>query len=158
MAEEKRHQTRVTIVTPYTNFFESKADSVTLPSQDGSVGIMAGHMPLVIALFPGICSIRIGDETKYCVITEGYAEIGQHMVLIVSNSAEWPEDIDIRRAYISHKANEDLLKQTDPKELIKVGNIKEKLNRANARLHLIELYGNEQQKALLESLRNDTAN
>ena len=148
------HKTRVTIVTPYTNFLEQRADSVTLPSQDGSVGVMAGHMPLVIALFPGICSIRLDDEVKHCVLTEGYAEIGQHMVLIVSNSAEWPEEIDVRRAYKSITENKELLKEANAKDITTIG-YQENINRAKARLRLIELYGSDQQKELLSSLREE---
>lgn len=152
MADTKIHQTRVTIVTPYTNFLEQKADVVNLPSQDGSVGIMAGHMPLVIALFPGICTVKLGDDVKHCVLTEGYAEIGQHMVLIVSNSAEWPEDIDVKRAFKSIRENQELLKEVSLSDY-KARSYRENIDRAKARLHLVELYGTPTQQSLLERLK-----
>ena len=152
MADNKIHQTRVTIVTPYTNFLEQKADVVNLPSQDGSVGIMAGHMPLVIALFPGICTVKLGDDVKHCVLTEGYAEIGQHMVLIVSNSAEWPEDIDVKRAFKSIRENQELLKEVSLSDY-KARSYRENIDRAKARLHLVELYGTPTQQSLLERLK-----
>lgn len=152
MAEQKLHQTRVTIVTPYTNFLEQRADIVNLPSQDGSVGIMSGHMPLVIALFPGICSIKLGDEVKHCVITEGYAEISQHMVLIVTNAAEWPEEIDVRRAYKTVLENQDRVNDFAPGD-IRAKAYKERVDRAKARLHLIELYGSPQQQSILQFLK-----
>ena len=152
MADTKIHQTRVTIVTPYTNFLEQKADVVNLPSQDGSVGIMAGHMPLVIALFPGICTVKLGDDVKHCVLTEGYAEISQHMVLIVSNSAEWPEDIDVKRAFKSIRENQELLKEVSLSDY-KAKSYRENIDRAKARLHLVELYGTTTQQSLLERLK-----
>ena len=37
-------------------------------------------------------------ETKVFTVSEGFAEIGQHVVVIVCNAAEWPSEIDIERA------------------------------------------------------------
>ena len=152
MAEEKRNKTRLTIVTPYEDFLEDSVDAVTLPSRDGEVGVMAGHMPLVLALFPGIVTFRKGSEKKSCVISEGYAEIGQHMILVVTNSAERTEDIDIPRAYKSFCKYTELLKETsysDYKTVI----YNEYIARAKARLHLVELYGSDKQKETLRQLR-----
>ena len=152
MAEEKKHQTRLTIVTPYEDFYEGGVDAVTLPSRDGEVGVMAGHMPLVLALFPGILTIRNGSEKRACVISEGYAEIGQHMVLVVSNSAEWPESIDVKRSFDSLNKYSELLKDLAYNDYKKVV-YKEYIDRAKARLHLVELYGSEKQKEKLTQLR-----
>lgn len=152
MAEEKRNKTNVIVVTPYDEFFEGFVDSVTLPSNDGLVGVMAGHMPLVLALFPGIATIKNNGETKYCALSEGYAEIGQHMVMIVCNSAEWPEEIDVKKSYTALVEKTKLISET-PKGSYKLKELREAVNRANARLHLVELYGSESQKSLLEKLR-----
>ena len=152
MAEEKKHQTRLTIVTPYENFFEGSADAVILPSRDGEVGIMAGHMPLVLALFPGILTIRVGNEKCACVISEGYAEIGQHMVLVVTNSAEWPDTINVKRSFDSLTKYTEMLKEVSYSDY-KATIYKEYIDRAKARLHLIELYGSDKQKEKLAQLR-----
>lgn len=152
MAEEKKNKTNLAIVTPYDEFFEGFIDSVTLPSQDGLVGVMAGHMPLVLAIFPGVASIKNNNEVKYCVLSEGYAEIAQHMTMIVCNSAEWPEDIDVKRCYKSLVDTTKVLDET-PLHSYKRKDLQEKINRAKARLHLIELHGSEEQKAKLNKLK-----
>lgn len=46
------------------------------------MGIMYGHQPLVVALAPGIATVRIGDKTKKIVLSEGYAEIGQYVAIV----------------------------------------------------------------------------
>ena len=148
-----KHKTRIIIVTPYKEFLEETVDAVTLPCRDGEVGVMAGHMPLVLALFPGILTVREGNDKKYCVISEGYAEIGQHMVLVVTNSAEWAEQIDIPRAYKSFVKNTELLRETPSNDYKRV-TYTEYINRAKARLHLIELYGTDKQRDKLEALRS----
>lgn len=153
MAEVKKHQILVTVVTPYHNFFEGKADSISLPTQDGSIGVMSGHMPIVFALFPGTCSFSINGEKKYCVITEGYAEISQHMALIVCNSAEWVEDIDVNRAFNSMLENEEVLKDPTIHDFREMA-CRDNITRAKARLHLVESHGTDEQQRLLIQLRN----
>ena len=153
MAEVKKHQILVTVVTPYHNFYEGRADSISLPTQDGSVGIMSGHMPLVLALFPGTCSITVNGEKRFCIITEGYAEISQHMALIVCNSSEWYEDIDVNRAFNAIVENEEILKNPEIHDF-RVMACKDNINRAKARLHLVELHGTEEQQRTLKALRN----
>lgn len=82
MSDNKNKQITLIIVTPYNNFFEGKVDFVSITSMDGEMGIMYGHQPLVVALAPGIATVRIGDKTKKIVLSEGYAEIGQYVAIV----------------------------------------------------------------------------
>jgi len=59
---------------------------------------MPGHAPLVIAVTPGIARFECDGESQTFAISEGFAEIGQHAVIIVCNAAEWPSEIDTERA------------------------------------------------------------
>ena len=138
------------VVTPYRNFYEGFVSSVTIKSLDGDIGIMAGHSPMVVALVPGVCTVRIDDDYKYFVCSEGYAEIGQKLALIVCNSAEWPEDIDIVQAINSYK---EACANTD-KQLTK--DMDHKKQRAKARLHLVELHGSDKKKERLSALLEES--
>ena len=86
------------VVTPYEIFFEGRIEKIVLPAQDGQLGVMPGHSPLVVAVTPVIASIETKGEQKKFVVSEGFAEIGQHAVIIVCNAAEWPSEIDTERA------------------------------------------------------------
>lgn len=152
MAEEKRKKTSLVIITPYDEFYEGFVDSVMIPSQDGLVGVMAGHMPLVLAVFPGVATIKNDNEEKHCVLSEGYAEIGQHMTMIVCNSAEWPEQLDVKRSYKTVVEKSKKISEL-PVGSYKIKDLQEQVVRAKARLHLIELYGSQAQKDLLIKLR-----
>ena len=94
------------VVTPYHHFFEGKVESVTLSALDGELGILPGHAPVVVALTPGIAHIVTGGSKRYALMTEGYAEIGPYMTIVVCNAAEWPEDIDVNRAYSAYERAE----------------------------------------------------
>ncbi len=88
----------VEIVTPYEMFFEGPVEMVVITSKDGEIGIMPGHTPLIAALKPGEIRLKIDQQWKVAVATNGYAEIGSELTIIVVNAAEWPHQIDVRRA------------------------------------------------------------
>ncbi|MBO4928100.1 MAG: ATP synthase F1 subunit epsilon [Clostridiales bacterium] len=96
--EQKAKKMMLEVVTPYDVFFEGRIERVVIPAMDGQYGIMPGHSPLVLAITPGIARFDVDGESRSFVISEGFAEIGQHVVIIVCNAAEWPEKIDEDRA------------------------------------------------------------
>lgn len=157
MAEKSGNKVNLVVITPYKCFFEGRVSSVVLPSFDGELGVMAGHTPLVVALKPGVCSLRIDNEKKYFAVSDGYAEIGQHLVLIVCNSAEWPEDIVVRQIKESYDAAKEAeataMRIEDPdarKYALKETN--KRKWRAQARIKLIKNYGTDAQKERLSDL------
>ena len=86
------------VVNPYEVFYEGRIERIVIPTLDGQYGIMPGHAPLVIAVTPGIARFECDGESQTFAISEGFAEIGQHAVIIVCNAAEWPSEIDTERA------------------------------------------------------------
>lgn len=99
MAEEAAEKTIYTeIVTPYGMFFEGPAEMVVITSKDGEIGIMPGHTPLIAALTPGEIRLKTQGQWRALAATNGYAEIGPTLIIIVVNAAEWPEQIDRQRA------------------------------------------------------------
>ena len=155
MAEHESHKINLLIITPYEDFYEGMVDSVRIPTSDGEFGFMAGHTPFVAALEPGICTLTAGKEVKHCVLSEGYCEISGMLALIVCNSAEWPENLRIRRMIEAYKQGLEELKthknkagrQVFPEDSIAKG------KRALARMSIIEKYGSDQQKERIASLK-----
>ncbi len=156
MADKSGNKVKLVVVTPYKVFFEEKVSSVTVPSLDGDYGVMAGHTPLVLALKAGICSVRIDKDYKYFTVSEGFAEIGQHLVLIVCNSAEWPEDITVKRLADTLKETKEdearILALEDSKaRKYAMKEVTQRLNRINARIDILKKYGSDVQKERLVS-------
>ena len=96
--EQSKKKMMLEVVNPYEVFFEGRIESIVLPTVDGQFGIMPGHSPIVVAVAPGIVRVQMDGETKVFTVSEGFAEIGQHVVVIVCNAAEWPSEIDVDRA------------------------------------------------------------
>ena len=159
MAETKTEKINLVVVTPYKTFFEGKVDIITIPALDGEIGIMKGHSPLVVALTPGVCRILNDGETKMFSCSEGYAEIGHHLALVVCNSAEWPEDISVSGIIKSYKTAtkriEEEREQQKKDGTMLTSDNKNMLARSKARMHLIELAGTEDQKNRLAKHKSE---
>lgn len=140
------------VVTPNYHFFEGKVEQVVLSALDGELGVLPGRAPVVVALTPGIAHITIDGEKRHAIMTEGYAEIGPYMTIVVCNAAEWPQDINVERAFRALERAEKRYhdEATGKQEKIYA---RHAIRRAKMRLKLIREFGSEAQKKTLDGLK-----
>ena len=86
------------IITPNGNFSLGKIDYLRAPSTDGLFGVLARHIPAIIAIDTGIIKIMIDGKDEYYATSGGYAEIKKENVLLVLETAENASKIDIKRS------------------------------------------------------------
>ena len=101
------------IVTPQGLVFSEEVDEVTATGSEGEFGILPGHVPFVTTLKVGILSCKIGNDTKIFFVNWGYAEVGAEKVMILADSAELSEEIDIERAKAAMKRAEERIKKAE---------------------------------------------
>lgn len=155
MAEDLSHKIHLIIITPKKTFYEGLVSSASMPTIDGEFGVMAGHTPFVAALFPGTCTIRVDEDVKHFVISEGYAEINQRAIIVICNSAEWPEEIKVRQIFESYRDGMAELEKQDKEGVGQVytEDVKRVVDRSLARMRFIERYGSDSQKSRLAQLK-----
>ncbi len=99
-------------------FYDGKAISLVLPCIDGETAILAGHEQMILAVYNG--EMRIKDtEGKVTVaaIGSGSVQIERDGVIVLADTVERPEEIDIRRAQEALEiAKEELRQQRSIKE------------------------------------------
>ncbi|MES1205232.1 MAG: F0F1 ATP synthase subunit epsilon [Pseudomonadota bacterium] len=66
---------RLSVTTPHGAVVETEIDEVTAPGLVGEFGVLAGHVPLMAALKPGVLSYRAGDATKALAVGEGFLQV-----------------------------------------------------------------------------------
>ena len=88
----------VEIITPERNFYTGQATMIEFSTVAGDIGVYRNHIPLTTVLAPGIVTITNGDEKLQAAVHAGFAEILGEKVTILAEIAEWPEEIDIKRA------------------------------------------------------------
>ena len=86
------------IVTPEKIAFSEEVESVVVPAHDGYLGILAGHAPLLAALNPGEISIRGSRGEVHYTTGGGFVEAGPRKTVVLSESAEAVEEINVDRA------------------------------------------------------------
>lgn len=124
------------IVTPQGLVFSEEVDEVTASGSEGEFGILPGHVPFVTTLKIGLLSSRVGNTTKYFFVNWGYAEVGFDKVMILADSAEKSDEIDVERARAALKRAEERLRKA---EAVDFHRAETALARAVTRIQLTEL-------------------
>ncbi|NCB53026.1 MAG: F0F1 ATP synthase subunit epsilon [Clostridia bacterium] len=100
------------IVIPDRKFFSDDVEMLIIDTPDGEMGVMRNHMPLVTAVSIG--TVRILQKNgEWCeaFISEGFMEVRQNKAIIVADTAEWPDEIDINRAMAAEERARERLQR-----------------------------------------------
>jgi F-type H+-transporting ATPase subunit epsilon len=96
MADDKYFDLK--IISPDRIFYEGKASMVELNTSEGEIGVYKNHIPLTAILEPGIVTITEAEGKKEAAVHSGFMEIQKDHVTILAEIAEWPGEIDEKRA------------------------------------------------------------
>lgn len=122
------------VLTPERKFFSAEAEEVIFRTVDGEMGVLAKHAPTVVAVDVGPIKIKAEGKWIEALVTEGFAEIMPDKVVILTDTAEYPEEIDFNRAKAAkERAEERLQKQLSQMEYARS---KTALARAMARMKM----------------------
>ena len=93
-------------------FYEGPCQYLTVPAPDGQKGVLPHHENMVIAVDPGELHFKTPDgEWVTAAGSMGFAEIMNNRVSVLVNTAERPEDIDVKRAEEAKERAEERLRQ-----------------------------------------------
>ncbi len=104
---------KLQVISPERIFFEGEADFVELRTSEGEIGVYKAHIPLTSILVPGLLKIHNDGEVKIAALHNGFVEILPDKITVLAESAEWPEEIDVKRAEAAKKRAEDRLRSGD---------------------------------------------
>ncbi len=110
MADKK---IKLQIVTPSRVLCDEMVDMVIMRASTGDMGILPNHEPVVATLNYGILRYKQDGQEKKATIMSGFAEVEPDKVTILTDAAEWPEEIDLARA---EQAKNRALQRLKPKE------------------------------------------
>ncbi|MGH9397351.1 MAG: F0F1 ATP synthase subunit epsilon [Terriglobia bacterium] len=126
------------VVTPERRVISATVAGVTLPGASGQLGILPGHAPLVSELSPGVLSFEQEGSARALAISSGFAEVLPGRVIVLVQTAEAPEDIDIERSRSAKQRAEERLKKpaASEAEMQEAQAAQEDLKRADARIEV----------------------
>lgn len=107
------------IVTPDARVYSDTIDSVVIPTVEGEVGILPGHIPLLTQVENGELRVTKGAETLFLAVSGGFAEVEGDRVHVLAEYAISEEKIDEKAVEEALKRAErelDDAKHLDPQE------------------------------------------
>lgn len=82
------------VATPLGLVLRTQAESVAAPSVHGEFGVLAGHLPLLAALRPGVLKYRTAGKDHVAAVGAGFVEAGPEKVLLLCDVFALPKEID----------------------------------------------------------------
>jgi F-type H+-transporting ATPase subunit epsilon len=126
---------KLEVVTPDRLLLSEEIDEVTIPGTEGYLGILPGHLPLLTMIGTGVLSYRKGTQKLSLAASGGFAEVLPDRVIIMADTVERPEEIDLERA---RAAKERAERQLTSKENVNVQETMTSMMRAQARIEVAQ--------------------
>ena len=102
---------KLDVVTAERVVYSDDVDVVIAPGIEGQLGILPHHSPLMTMLQPGELIARKGSEEFSMAISGGFLEVRPDRIIVLADSAERVEEIDIERAEEAKKRAEQRLEE-----------------------------------------------
>lgn len=98
------------IVTPEAKVYSDSIDSVVIPTTQGEIGVLPGHIPLLTQVEHGELRVTKGAETHWLAVGNGFAQIEGDTVRVLAETAITEEKIDEHAVEAAMKRAEEELK------------------------------------------------
>jgi len=97
------------VITPDRKAFAAEVAGVVLPGVVGQFGVLPGHAPFLSILKIGVMRITLDPHggTEVMTVAGGFADVRGNEVVVLTQSAERAEEIDVARAEAARKRAEE---------------------------------------------------
>jgi len=121
----------VMVVSPEQVLYEGDGEMVVCRTTDGEIAFLPNHTPFLGALGTAAVRVVLPDGEQKIAAHEGFVEVSGTHVVVLSDVAELPEQIDVDRARAAKERAEAALAADAEDEEAKAA-----LDRANLRLEI----------------------
>ena len=88
----------LSIVSPEGDVLKEDVEFIVLPGVQGELGILPNHSALIAGLDIGILRYTIKGVSKRAAIGGGFVEVVDNSAVVLADTAELSENIDVARA------------------------------------------------------------
>ena len=82
------------IVTPKARVYSDTVDNVVIPTLEGEIGVLPGHLPLLSQVTDGELRVAKGSNTETLVIGDGFVQVQGDKVSVLAEHAIEENSID----------------------------------------------------------------
>ena len=98
------------IVTPEAKVYSDTIDSVVIPTVEGEIGVLPGHIPLLAQIEHGELRVTKGATSQLLAVSGGFVQIDGDKVRVLAEHAITEEKIDEHVVEAALKRAEEELK------------------------------------------------
>ena len=102
---------RLELVTPERLVLSEDVDEVVAPGYEGEFGVLPGHTQFLVILNIGVMWYRKGSVIQKLALGGGFAEVNHDRVVVMADTAERSDEIDLERAQRARDRAEARLKE-----------------------------------------------
>jgi F-type H+-transporting ATPase subunit epsilon len=122
------------IITQERRVFDEEVDIVIAPGIEGEMGILPHHAPIVTALDFGELRVRRGQMEESFAIGGGVLQVANNRVIVLADSAEHAEEIDMARAEDARRRAQQLMEEGAPEDPSSYAALEAAIRRASLRI------------------------
>jgi F-type H+-transporting ATPase subunit epsilon len=130
--------THLDVVSAEMSLFSGRVSHLSVSGQEGELGIMPGHTPLLTAIKPGMVQlVKQGGGEEVIYISGGFLEVQPGGVTVLADTAIRGQDLDRAKAEEAERAAKEQL--SNPSKDIDFALVTAQLAQAVAMLRAIKL-------------------
>jgi F-type H+-transporting ATPase subunit epsilon len=99
----------VDVVSAEEHVYTGQAEFVALPGDQGELGILPGHTPLITKIRPGAVRIKNDGKEELIFVAGGILEVQPRAVTVLADTAIRGKDLDEARAQDAKRKAEEAL-------------------------------------------------
>ncbi|MDY0383272.1 F0F1 ATP synthase subunit epsilon [Trichlorobacter sp.] len=107
---------KLEIVTPYSKVLDQLVDEVTATGKLGEFTVLPGHAPFLTSLNIGELCYKTDGVAVCMALNWGYFEVQEDKIIVLVETAERSDEIDLERAKAALSRAEDALKKLNPED------------------------------------------
>lgn len=126
---------KLQILTPDKEFYNGETENLIVRTTVGDKGILAKHEDYVAALPIGKLKVKQDGKFRIAAVSEGIVKVSRDKTVILVQSCEWADEIDVERAKAAKELAEGRMKRAkeeDKEYLIAEYKLKRAINRIEA--------------------------
>jgi F-type H+-transporting ATPase subunit epsilon len=127
---------KLDVVTAERQVYSDEVDILVVPGVEGELGILPHHIPLMTILKAGEMRARKGSEELFWAISGGFLEVQPDRIIVLADTAERDDEIDLSRAEAARHRAEERLKERTP--AVDISRAEAALQRSMVRLRVAQ--------------------
>ena len=101
----------IEILSPEGLIYKGSASEVVIPTLEGEIGVLPGHIPLIAEVSEGEITVTPGSKAVAFAVIGGFLEVLENKVSVLADYAVRSDEIESLKAEEARRRAETLLKE-----------------------------------------------